>query len=215
MRPGPGPGPDPARAALVRRGLALTRLTVAYNVAEAAIALGLGVVASSVALIGFGIDSGIEFAAAGAALWRVHAELDPARRDRAERVTLRVIGWCFVLLAVYVATEASLALWRREAPDASVGGVLLAVAAATLMPVLARAKRRVAAGMGSAALTAEAVQTALCGWLSLILLVGLGLNAALGWWWADPLAALAMAPIIGREGLEALRGRACADGCHG
>lgn len=209
------PGPDPARAALVRRGLALTRVTVAYNVAEAAIALGLGLVASSVALVGFGIDSGIEFTAAGAALWRVHAELDAARRERVERTTLRVIGWCFVLLGLYVAAEASLALWHREAPDASAGGVLLALASATVMPVLARAKRRVAVGMGSAALAAEAVQTSLCGWLSLILLAGLGLNAALGWWWADPLAALAMAPIIGWEGVEALRGRACPDGCRG
>lgn len=203
-----------ARPALVARGLRLTWATLAYNAVEAGVAIAAGVAAGSVALVGFGADSLIELTAGATAVWRLRADRDPARRARAERAALRVVGGCFLALAVYVAADAGLALARRETPRASAVGIALAALSAFVMPLLARAKRRVALGMNSGALAAEATQTSLCAWLSAILLAGLALNAALGWWWADPVAALAMVPIIAREGVEGVRGRsACGDCC--
>jgi len=205
---------DAARARLVRRGKDLAFATFGFNVLEAGVGLAAGVLAGSVALLGFGVDSLIELAAGSAALWRLYADLEPTRRERAEAVGLRVIGGCFLALAAYVAYDAGRALVLSEWPAESVPGIVLAILSLVSMPLLARAKRRVALAMGSGALAADAKQTALCGYLSAILLGGLLLNAALGWWWADPLAALLMVPIIAREGVEGLRGRsACADGC--
>jgi len=202
------------RRRAVRRGLLLGYATIGYNSLESVLAIGAGIAASSIALVGFGADSVIELAAGLAAVWRLKSDVDPVRRARAERATLRVVGACFLALAAYVAADAVHALWRREAPDESALGVLVATASAVVMPALARAKRRVARTLGSGALEAEATQTSMCAYLSLILLGGLLLNALLGWWWADPVAALAMVPIIGREGAEGLRGRdACGDGC--
>lgn len=205
---------DNARAALVRRGLWLNVATIAYNSLEAVISLVAGVLAGSVALIGFGVDSIIEVTASGAAHWRLRADLDPARRERVERVTLRVIGATFLALAAYVAYDAVTALVRRERPDESGVGIAIASLSLIVMPLLARAKRRVALAMGSGALAADAQQTSLCAYLSAILLGGLALNALLGWWWSDPVAALAMVPIIAKEGVEGLRGEAaCCDTC--
>ncbi len=188
--------------------------TLAYNAIEGVVAIAAGVLAGSVALVGFGLDSAIELAASATALWRLRADLDPVRRERAERVALRVIGALFIALAVYVAVDAATALLGREAPSESRVGMVLAALSVAVMPLLARAKRRVALQMGSGALAAEATQTALCAYLSVILLAGLLLNATLGWWWADPAAALAMVPIIAREGIDGLRGRsACGDDC--
>jgi divalent metal cation (Fe/Co/Zn/Cd) transporter len=205
---------SPAREALVRRSVRLNVATLAYNSLEAMIAILAGLAAGSIALVGFGLDSLIELAASVTALWRLSADLDPARRERAERVALRVIGVLFLALAAYVAVDAAQALLRREAPSESVAGVVLAALSLVVMPLLARAKRRVATQMGSGALAAEAEQTSLCAYLSAILLGGLVLNATLGWWWADPVAALAMVPIILREGVAGVRGRsACADDC--
>src|SRR3990172_8758151 len=137
-----------------------------------------------------------------------------SRRERSERISLSIIGALFLALAAYVAADAVLSLITREAPDASLVGVVLAAASLVVMPLLANAKRRVAVAMGSGALAAESRQTMLCTYLSAILLGGLILNAALGWWWADPVAALAMVPIIVREGVEGLRGApTCTDGC--
>lgn len=202
------------RAALVRRGQWLSVLTLGYNSLEGIIAITAGVVAGSVALVGFGIDSGIELAASAAALWRLQADLDPGRREAAERATLRIVGGLFLALAAYVAVDAGRALLAREAPDESPVGIAIAAASVVIMPLLARAKRRVADALASRALAAEAMQTALCTWLSAILLGGLALNALVGWWWADPVAALVMVPIIAREGVEGLRGRdPCGDGC--
>jgi divalent metal cation (Fe/Co/Zn/Cd) transporter len=131
---------------------------------------------------------------------------------RAERIALRTIGACFLALAAYVLFDAASALWRREQPGESVLGIVIACGSLIVMPMLARAKRRVAAQLESRALTAEAKQTELCTYLSAILLAGLALNALFGWWWADPVAGLAMVPIIAWEGVEALRGRTvCAD----
>jgi len=206
-----------SRAALVSRSRRLNLATLAYNSLEGVIAIASGLAAGSVALVGFGIDSGIELTASMVALWRLDADADHARRERAERVSHRIIGALFMALAIYVTVDASLALWQHEAPSESPMGIALAAASVLVMPMLARAKRRVGVALGSRALTAEAQQTSLCMWLSAILLGGLVMNAVLGWWWADPLAALAMVPIIAREGVEGLRGAtSCSDscGCH-
>jgi divalent metal cation (Fe/Co/Zn/Cd) transporter len=201
-----------SRTALVQRGLALNYLTIGYNVLEAIVALGAGFVAGSVALVGFGLDSVIEVTASGAAQWRLRADLDAARRERVERTTLRIIGWSFLALAAYVVYDSANALLRREPPERSVVGLVLLALSAVVMPVLARAKRRVARAMTSRALEADAMQTSLCAYLSVVALAGVALNAVLGWWWADPVAALAMTPIIAREGLEGIRGEShCAD----
>lgn len=211
-------GPAGERAALQRRGLLLNALTIGYNVVEALLALGFGAAAGSVALIGFGIDSVIEVSASLAARWRLRADVDAARRAAAERLTLRLVGWSFLALAAWVAWESVEALWTREAPEATWYGTLLAALSVVIMPVLARAKRHVAIGLASGALAAEATQTSVCAWLSAIVLLGVGANAWFGWWWADPMAALLMVPIIAYEGVQAARGVVtcadCAGACH-
>lgn len=202
------------RAALVRRGLWLGYATVAYNSLEGVIAIGAGLLAGSVALVGFGADSLIELTAGVAALWRLHSDIEPARREQAERITLRIIGICFLALAAYVAADAARSLLTGERPEESPLGIVIATLSLLVMPLLWGAKRRVAFAMGSGALAAEAQQTAFCTYLSAILLAGLVLNAVFGWWWADPVAALAMVPIIAREGVEGVRGHsACGDCC--
>ena len=203
-----------ARTALIQRGLALNYLTIGYNVLEAVVALGAGIVSGSVALVGFGLDSVIEVTASGAAQWRLRADLDTLRRERVERTTLRIIGWSFLALAMYVVFDSANALLRREPPERSIVGLVLLALSAIVMPILARAKRRVARAMTSRALEADAMQTSLCAYLSVIALAGVALNTALGWWWADPVAALAMVPIIAKEGVEGVRGEAhCEDDC--
>jgi divalent metal cation (Fe/Co/Zn/Cd) transporter len=199
------------RASLVRRGLLLNYVTIGYNAIEAIVSLAAGLVAGSVALIGFGIDSAIEVTSAGAAQWRLRVDHDPARRERVERRTHQVIGAAFLLLAAYVAVDSTVALWRREAPDKSTLGVAILALSVVVMPLLARAKRRVAFAMGSGALAADAMQTSLCAYLSVIALAGVGLNTLFGWWWADPVAALAMVPIIAKEGTEGVRGESSCD----
>ncbi|MGE0594479.1 MAG: cation diffusion facilitator family transporter [Vicinamibacterales bacterium] len=203
------------RQGVVRRGQWLTWATIAYNSLEAVLAIASGLLAGSVALVGFGFDSVIEVGSSVAGLWRLHADASHEHRERAERRALRVIGVCFLLLAAYVLVDASRALLLGEQPEESILGIAIATGSLLVMPLLARAKRGVAARLSSRALTAEAKQTELCMYLSAILLGGLVLNAALGWWWADPVAALVMVPLIGYEGVEAVRGRTvCADGCR-
>jgi len=202
------------RAAHVRHGVKLEWFTIGYNSLEAIVALAAGMLSGSVALVGFGLDSVIEVTSGLALLWRLRADHDPAARERNERIALKMVGACFLALAVYVAYEAAESLLLREAPRRTIPGMLLAAASLVVMPVLSRAKRRVAGSIGSAALTADSRQTELCAYLSAILLFGLALNAALGWWWADPLAGLAMVPIIAKEGIEALRGKTCCATCH-
>ena len=200
------------RPALVCQGLRLNYLTIGYNALEAIVALAAGFAAGSVALVGFGVDSVIEVTASIAAQWRLRADLDPVRRERVEHLALRMIGGTFLALAVYVTYDGINTLVKGEEPDGSVVGVILLAMSVIVMPLLARAKRRVAGGLGSSALTADATQTSLCAYLSVIALVGVALNTLLGWWWADPVAALAMVPIIVKEGLEGLRGEtACTD----
>jgi divalent metal cation (Fe/Co/Zn/Cd) transporter len=201
------------REPLVRRGLWLNYFTIGYNVLEAVVSLASGWMAGSVALVGFGIDSLIEVTASGAAQWRLHADVDPARRAAVERTTVRIIGWSFLGLAGYVLIDATRSLWLRERPESSRVGIVLLVLSSVVMPLLARAKRRVATGLASRALEADAAQTSLCAYLSVIALAGVALNMAFGWWWADPAAALGMVPIIVKEGLEGIRGEAPCDDC--
>lgn len=202
------------RAALVRRSYRLNVLTLAYNSIEGVVALVAGALAGSIALTGFGLDSLIELAASVTALWRLRADVRPDAREHSERVSLRVIGALFLALAAYVGIDAARAVLRRDAPSESVLGIIVAALSVIVMPVLARAKRTVALQLGSGALAAESQQTSLCAYLSAILLGGLVLNATLGWWWADPVAGLAMVPIIAWEGIEGLRGRSDCDDCH-
>ena len=207
-----GQGAEPTldagrRAALVERGLRLTYLTLGYNMLEAAVSLTVGVLANSVALVGFGVDSLIEVSASLAARWRLRADANEARRERSELTARRAIGWSFLALACYVTAESSVALLHRERPERTVVGMGLLAASVLVMPVLARAKRRVATELRSGALRADAKQTSLCAYLSLIALSGVALNALFGWWWADPVAALGMVPIIAWEGRSALRAR--------
>jgi divalent metal cation (Fe/Co/Zn/Cd) transporter len=195
------------RAAAIHRGLSLEYFTVAWNLLEAAVALVFGAVAGSIALIGFGLDSLIEVSSGGVLLWRLHADHDVERRERAERSALKLVGLSLLLLAAYVAGESALNLVRHEAPERSLPGVALAIVFLVVMPLLARAKRRVPSAIGSRALHADSRQTDICVYLSAILLLGLLLNAVLGWWWADPVAGLVMVPLIAYEGSEALRGK--------
>ncbi len=199
---------------MIRRGLRLNYLTIGYNALEGTASLIVGVIAGSVALTGFGFDSVIEVSASLAAQWRLRMDDDPRDRERAEHATRRIVGWCFIALAVYVTYDGLQSLLRREAPDRSVVGIVILALSVVVMPLLARAKRRVARALSSRALESEAAQTSLCAYLSVIALAGVALNATMGWWWADPVAALAMVPIIAHEGLEGVRGEACDDDCR-
>lgn len=200
------------RAGFVQRGLRLELLTVGWNALEAMICIVAGMVAGSIALIGFGLDSVIETSSGAVMLWRLATDRDGARRAARERRALRLIGLCFLALAAYVGYEATASLILREAPEASPVGIALTALSLIVMPLLARAKRRVASEIGSHAMRADARQTDICAYLSAILLGGLALNALFSWWWADAVAALLMTPIIVKEGVQALRGEGC-DGC--
>jgi divalent metal cation (Fe/Co/Zn/Cd) transporter len=179
------------------------------------VAIIAGIAAGSIALVGFGFDSVIEVTSGAALLWRLRADFDEARRERAEAITLRFVGLCFLALAMYVGYDAVESLLRSQAPERSIAGIILAAVSLVAMPLLARAKRRVAAGIRSGAMEADARQTDFCFYLSAILLGGLLANALFGWWWADPVAALVMTPIIVKEGVEALRGKTyCDDACY-
>jgi divalent metal cation (Fe/Co/Zn/Cd) transporter len=196
-------------ASNVRRGRRLEYLTIVWNSFEGIIAIGAGILAGSIALVGFGIDSVIEVSSGAVILWRL------ASGDHRERLALRLVGVSFLALAAYVAFDAVKSLWFIEPPDATYVGIALAALSLVVMPVLASAKRGVAANLNSAAVLADSRQTDICAYLSAILLGGLILNAWFGWWWADPIAALVMVPMIAKEGLGALRGETCCDdfGC--
>ena len=187
-----------------RAGRRLEYLSIAWTSLEAIIGVGVGIVAGSVALIAFGADSIIEVASSCVLLWW----LAEGSIDR-DRLAHRLVGGCFFALGVYITADASMDLLKGEAPRATYFGIIYAAACVIVMPVLARAKRRVAAQLNSHALHADSHQSDICAYLSLILLLGLALNAILGWWWADPVAALCMLPIIIREGIAGLRGETC------
>lgn len=206
-------------AAAQRRGsltlaTALLWATLVYNVAEGAVGVTAGAVAGSVALMGFGLDSFIEVTAASVLLWRLRMpDTDPAVEAR-ELLARRIVGATFVALAVYILAQAAYVLATGSEPDSSPVGIGLAVASLALMPALGLAKRRNARQLHSHALIAESTETLVCSYLSVTLLIGLGANAAFGWWWADIAAALAMVPWIAKEGLEGLRGELCGDECE-
>lgn len=202
-----------ARRAQIRRGKLLEYFTVGYNSLEGVIAIAAGLFAGSIALVGFGFDSAIEVISGLVLLWRLYGDADESRRERIEARALRIVGISFFILGAYVTYDAIASLIRREAPEESIVGIVLAAISVVVMPLLVRAKRRVARSIGSRALAADASQTQICTYLSAILLGGLVLNAAAGWWWADPIAALVMVPIIVKEGWEAIRGEHC-DDCH-
>ena len=205
----PTPRIESSRVAVLRHALRLEALTIAWNVIEAAIAITAGILAGSVALVGFGLDSMIETVAAAALYWRLRAELtgsDGPDLERMERRALQVVGFTFLVLAAYILYEAASTLWLREAPEPSRVGIALATLSLIIMPILALAKLRAGRKLESRALIADSKETFVCSYLSFALLLGLGANAIFGVWWADPIAALLMLPWVVKEGLESLEG---------
>ncbi len=199
------------RAAMARRGSRLEYFTIVWNSLEGVVALVAGWMAGSIALIGFGVDSFIEVTSGAALLWRMSADADVQRRETNEKRALRIVGLCFVGLAAYIGFESLSDLVRKHAPERSLPGVALACLSLVVMPLLSRAKRKVGNALGSSAMNADAKQAEFCAYLSAILLIGLLLNALFRLWWADPVAALVMAPIVANEGIQRLRGRTCDD----
>lgn len=203
-------GATATREVLVRRGLLLEYLTVGWNVFEGLIAIAAGVASGSVALVAFGIDSFVETISGAVLIWRLRTEerggLDDLALERVERRAELLVGAAFMVLAAYVAFESLRTLVAAEAPDASPVGIVLTAVSIGVMLWLAKAKRETGEALGSRALIADSKQTRACWYLSAVALVGLGLNALLGWWWADPVAALAIAVLLVREGWEALAG---------
>lgn len=205
---------QPARADLLRRGLRLEYLTVGWNIVEGVVSVAAAVAASSVALLGFGIDSFVETSSGLILIWRLRAERTARDREAIERLDQRahkLVGLSLFLLAAFIAIDAARALITREPPAPTMVGVAITSLSLAVMWWLARAKRRTARSLESRALEADSFQTSACFWLSLITLAGIGLNAALGWWWADPAAALGMTWFLVREGREAWRGEDCDD----
>jgi divalent metal cation (Fe/Co/Zn/Cd) transporter len=195
------------RSSALHRGIRLEAFTISWNVVEALIALGAGYLAGSVALVGFGLDSVIETIAALALYRRLRAEAmegSEAEIETQERRALRIVGVTFFLLGAYILYEAGTTLWLAEAPEKTAVGIALAAVSLVVMPILGWAKLRTGRALGSRALVADAKETFVCSYLSLTLLLGLGLYAVCGWWWADPIAGLAMVPFIIREGWEAI-----------
>jgi divalent metal cation (Fe/Co/Zn/Cd) transporter len=201
------------RRTIAKRGARLSYFTIAWNSLEGLIAVVAGAVAGSISLVGFGIDSFIEVISGTTLLWRMTVDADVQSREQNERLSLRIVGICFFFLAVYVTYQSFSDLIARKATGHSIPGIILACTSLVVMPILSCAKKKVAYELGSAAMNADARQTDFCVYLSAILLGGLLLNAVLGWWWADPAAALIMVPIIAKEGFDGIRGKACCDPC--
>jgi divalent metal cation (Fe/Co/Zn/Cd) transporter len=201
------------RTTVLRRARRLEYYTLAWNSLEALASLIAGTLAGSIALIGFGLDSVIENGSAVALLWRLRQanEGDEQRRERAEAIALRTVGVLFLLLAAYIAAHSAWMLWQRAMPERSLPGIVVTALSIIVMPLLARAKRRAATALNSGALRADSRQSDFCAYLAAITLCGLVLHMLLGWWWADPAAALVASAIIAREGVSSLRGKAC--GC--
>lgn len=209
---------QPERMSLLRKGLKLTVFTVVWNVIEGLIAIGAGILANSVALISFGVDSFVETTSAVAVSWRLADEIkhqSPKRAESAEKIAAKITGIILLLLAVYIVLDAGRRLLGfGEEANKSFVGMALAGLSVIVMPIVARAKLKVADSINSGSLRADAIETIACTWLSATTLLGLSLNALLGWAWADPLAALLIVPLVAKEGLEALKGEHCC-GCPG
>lgn len=203
------------RTDLLRRALRLEYVTVGWNVIEGLIAIGAAVASGSVALLGFGIDSFVESASGGVLIWRLGAErrgIDSCQLEALDRRAHKLVALSLFLLGAYVAGDALRSLWAAERPGASAVGIALTVVSIGVMRWLAAAKRDAARALGSRALEADAFQTTACWWLSVAALAGMGLNAALGWWWADPVAAVVMSGLIVNEGRQAWKGEDCCAG---
>jgi divalent metal cation (Fe/Co/Zn/Cd) transporter len=200
-----------SRQAIALRGKRLEYFTIAWNTLEGLIGIAAGVLAGSISLVGFGVDSFIEVTSGATLLWRMSVDGDVESRERNEKLSLRIVGLCFIALAIYVTYEAFADLIRKTAPEHSIPGIALACVSLIVMPILSRAKKSVGNALNSAAMKADARQTDFCVYLSAILLAGLVLNAALGWWWADPIAALIMVPIVAKEGFDGMKARTCCE----
>jgi len=197
------------RQRTAHRGRRLEYFTVAWNTLEGLVAMVAGAFAGSISLVGFGVDSFIEVVSGAAVLWRMSVDADLHRREKNERLALKIVGICFVGLALYIGYESITDLVHRKIPESSLAGIILATISLIVMPLLSRAKKRVGKELGSAAMNADAKQAEFCTCLSAILLGGLLLNTAFGIWWADPVAALIMVPIIAKEGYDGVQGKAC------
>ncbi len=200
---------QPWSESIARRARWLAYVSIAWMTLEATVALWAAVAAGSVALLGFGGDSVIEVALAAVVLWRFSGEATSRREHRAAQL----IGWSLIGLAAVVAIDSMSALLSRRTPEPTVVGISLVAASLVIMPLLAGAKRRLASQAGSQALAGDAQQSSVCAWLSAVTLVGLGLRAIGGWWWADSAAALVLVPLIAREGAHVLRAKTLADTC--
>jgi divalent metal cation (Fe/Co/Zn/Cd) transporter len=199
------------RREITERGRKLEYFTIAWNSVEGFVAVIAGIIAGSVSLIGFGVDSFIEVTSGAALLWRMSVDAEEDDRERVEHITLRIVGACFLALAAYVGYGALSNLIEKKPSEHSPPGIILACVSLVVMPLLSRAKRRVANHLKSASMHADAKQTEFCTYLSAILLGGLLLNAVFGLWWADSIAGLIMVPIIAREGMDGLKGDTCCD----
>lgn len=211
-------GADPdvdERSQVVRRATVLNRLTIGWNVIEGIVAVAAGVAASSVGLIAFGLDSGIEVSAALVLAWRLHQERRDGCHLGADDRARKLVAWSFAALATYVSISATIDLVGGDEPDASMAGIVIAALSLVVMPVLAAAKRRQAFALASQAAVAEAAQTNVCTLLSAALLVGLVANAALGWWWADPIAGLTIAGVSAWMAVRTFRADSLEHTCCG
>lgn len=204
-----------SRPEAVRRVRRYNNLTIGWNVIEGAVAIAAGIAAGSISLIAFGLDSGVEVSTSLVLVWRLAQERRGGCMTGYDRRATRWIAVCFSVLAVYVGYEALAQLTEQRAPDVSIPGIVLAAVSVVVMPLLARAKKRLGPILGSQAVVSESRQTELCAWLSAVVLVGLGLNATLGWWWADPIAALAIAAFAGYETVRTWRADSLEDTCCG
>jgi divalent metal cation (Fe/Co/Zn/Cd) transporter len=201
------------RAAIVRRARLLNVATIGWNGVEGIVAVAAGLVAGSISLVGFGVDSAIEVSAAVILAWRLHQERKDGCTQPADARATKAIAISFAFLALGVAVESVRHLAGGEQPDVSVPGIVLAALSLAVMPFLARAKARTAPVLGSAAARADAAQTNLCALMSAVVLAGLAANAALGWWWADPVAGLGIAALAGAEARRTWRAESLADTC--
>jgi divalent metal cation (Fe/Co/Zn/Cd) transporter len=197
----------------VRRVRLYNNLTIGWNVVEGVVAIAAGIAAGSVSLIGFGLDSGVEVSTSVVLAWRLAQERRGGCMAEADRRATKGIAACFAVLALWVGFEAVGQLVERRAPDVSTVGIALAATSLVVMPILARAKKRLGPVLGSQAVVSESRQTELCAWLSGVVLVGLAANATLGWHWADPVAALVLAGFAGTEAVRTWRAKSLADTC--
>jgi len=203
------------RAAVLTSGKKLEYFTIAWHVFEGGVSLAAGVLAGSLSLVGFGVDSLLEIVSGAAMLWRINQDHKVEQRERNEMLALKFIGWCFMVLAVYLIYESTVSLIRQEAPERSPVGIAIAVLSLVVMPLVSRAKRSIGTRLHSRAMNADAKQADFCDYLAAILLAGLLLNYLFRWWWADPLAAIVMALIIGNEGVNASTGQGHCCDTHG